>query len=171
MKFLSNSEVSNINPKEETILLIDIREPEEYKREHIPGSKNIPLSQLAEYDFSGEKNKTAFFLCAHGNRTKNATSLIENLGFQKAYCLEGGLGQWKNCGLETCINKNAPLPLMQQVQIAAGSFVLLGLLLALFISSWFLLLTAFVGTGLIFAGATGWCGLAKLLGKLPFNRS
>ncbi|PIR26361.1 MAG: hypothetical protein COV43_02010 [Deltaproteobacteria bacterium CG11_big_fil_rev_8_21_14_0_20_42_23] len=171
MKFLNNNEVSTINPHEEKTLLIDIREADEYNREHIPGSKNIPLSQLAQYDFSREKNKTAFFLCARGNRTKQAQDIIQNIGFEQVYCLEGGLGQWKMCGLETRINKALPLPLMQQVQIAAGSFVLLGLLLAVFISAWFLFLTAFIGSGLIFAGLTGWCGLAKLLQKLPFNRS
>jgi hypothetical protein len=59
---------------------------------------------------------------------------------------------------------------MRQVQIAAGALVLLGLLLALLLSPWFALLSAAVGAGLIFAGLSGFCGLAELLQRLPYNR-
>lgn len=47
---------------------------------------------------------------------------------------------------------------------------MLGLLLAFFISPWFALLSAFVGCGLMFAGITGWCGMAHLLAIMPWNR-
>jgi hypothetical protein len=56
------------------------------------------------------------------------------------------------------------------VQIAAGGLILLGLLLALVVSPWFAALSAFVGAGLIFAGITGTCGLARVLGFMPWNR-
>jgi hypothetical protein len=56
------------------------------------------------------------------------------------------------------------------VQIAAGSLVLLGVMLAWLVSPWFVLLSAFVGAGLTFAGMSGWCGMAKLLGAMPWNR-
>ncbi len=70
--------------------------------------------------------------------------------------------------------KRAPgaprLPVMRQVQIAAGSLVVLGVALGVLASPWFLILPAFVGCGLVFAGATGWCGMARLLGAMPWNR-
>lgn len=45
-------------------------------------------------------------------------------------------------------------------QMTAGGLVLAGVLLGAFVSPWFLTLSAFVGTGLMFAGASGWCGMA-----------
>ena len=55
---------------------------------------------------------------------------------------------------------------MRQVQIAAGSLVLLGAI----VSPWLYGLSAFVGAGLVFAGVTGTCGLARLLRVMPWNR-
>lgn len=61
--------------------------------------------------------------------------------------------------------------MMQQVQIAAGGLVLLGITLSLILSNWwFVALSAFVGAGLVFAGSTGYCGMAKVLAKMPWNR-
>jgi hypothetical protein len=54
--------------------------------------------------------------------------------------------------------------------IAAGSLVLLGVLLGQFIASGFYVVPAFVGAGLTFAGITGWCGMAKFLAFMPWNR-
>ncbi len=59
---------------------------------------------------------------------------------------------------------------MRQVQIAAGSLVLLGVILAVLVSPWFVALSAFVGAGLVMAGVTGFCGMANLLAHMPWNR-
>ena len=59
---------------------------------------------------------------------------------------------------------------MRQVQIVAGSLVLAGVLLGWLVSPMFLGLSAFVGAGLAFAGISGFCGMAKLLAFLPWNR-
>jgi hypothetical protein len=59
---------------------------------------------------------------------------------------------------------------MRQVQITAGSLVALGTALGWFVSPWFLILSGFVGCGLMFAGLSGWCGMAMMLGRMPWNR-
>jgi hypothetical protein len=48
--------------------------------------------------------------------------------------------------------------------------VVLGVLLGWFVSPWFLALSLFIGSGLVFAGVSGWCGMAKLLATMPWNR-
>lgn len=63
-------------------------------------------------------------------------------------------------------DKSQPLPLMRQVQIAAGVLILLGVALGYAVNSGFLL-SAFVGAGLAFAGITGFCGMARLLALMP----
>jgi hypothetical protein len=48
--------------------------------------------------------------------------------------------------------------------------VLVGVVAGVLATPWALALSAFVGGGLLFAGASGWCGMAKLLGRMPWNR-
>jgi rhodanese-related sulfurtransferase len=84
--------------------------------------------------------------------------------------LEGGFGAWLEAGLPVHRHARAPLPLMRQVQIAAGSLVLLGVLLSQTVAPGWIWLSGFVGAGLIFAGVSGFCGMARLLGVMPWNR-
>jgi len=60
---------------------------------------------------------------------------------------------------------------MRQVQITIGTLNLTGVLLTLFVNINFVFLPAFLGAGLVFAGSTGWCGMAKLLAMMPWNTS
>lgn len=55
-------------------------------------------------------------------------------------------------------NKSQPLPLMRQVQIAAGGLILIGVVLGYAVNSSFFLLSGFVGAGLMFAGISGFVG-------------
>ena len=76
-------------------------------------------------------------------------------------CSEGGLDGWKKAGLTTNADRKAPLEIMRQVQITAGAIVVLGAVLATTVNPAFIWLSAFIGAGLVFAGSTGWCGMAK----------
>ena len=152
------------------VVLIDIREPDEYTREHIPGSRLVPLSSFNPSDFPREHEKIGVFHCGSGMRTTEAASKILSTGFKEIYHLDGGLGAWKKAGLPVNMNRKAPISIMRQVQIIAGGFVVLGIALALLVSPWFMALSAFVGAGLIFAGASGTCAMASLLAVMPWNR-
>ena len=81
-----------------------------------------------------------------------------------------GLPSWRQAGLPLRTLKNAPLPLMRQVQIAAGSLVLLGLILSNVVAPAWILLSWFVGAGLVVAGVSGFCGMARLLALMPWNQ-
>jgi hypothetical protein len=59
---------------------------------------------------------------------------------------------------------------MRQVMLTAGAIVFAGVALGFFVNPIFFALSAFMGAGLMFAGATGWCGLAMLLKTMPWNR-
>jgi hypothetical protein len=64
----------------------------------------------------------------------------------------------------------APLEIMRQVQITAGLLVLAGVILSFTVNQAWIGLSAFVGAGLTFAGVSGWCGMAKVLALMPWNR-
>ena len=54
-------------------------------------------------------------------------------------------------------------------QTIAGSLILLGVLAGWLVSPWFYLIDVMVGAGLLTAGLTGFCGMARLLAKMPWN--
>ncbi|MGV8997849.1 MAG: rhodanese-like domain-containing protein [Parvibaculaceae bacterium] len=158
---------------EGSAVLVDIREPNEHARESIPGAKLIPLStytanSLAAYQ--GKDKPAIIFHCQSGKRTADNADRLSECGIPEVYILEGGVSGWKAAGNKTSIDLTKPIEMQRQVQIAAGSLVLTGLALALVISPWFAALSAFAGAGLVFAGVSGWCGMANLLAFMPWNR-
>lgn len=152
-------------------VLIDIREPDEFARRHVAGALSRPLSGFEAAHLRLAPERDVIFTCRTGNRTSaNCARLQASVGGD-AYVLDGGIDGWAAAGLPVVENRDAPLELMRQVQIAAGLLVLAGVGLGLMVSPVFLALAAFVGAGLTFAGATGWCGMATLLALMPWNRS
>ena len=157
-----------------TAVLVDVREPSEHARERISGAVSMPLScfdaEALRSTFGGKSAPAVIFHCHSGQRTAKSAARLGSCGV-KSYILAGGLQAWKEAGLGTLIDQTQPIELQRQVQIAAGFLVLVGLTLSVALSSWLLLIPAFVGGGLVFAGFSGWCGMAKLLAVMPWNRT
>jgi len=59
---------------------------------------------------------------------------------------------------------------MRQVQIVAGGLVLIGVVLSQIVGPGWIWLSGFVGAGLMFAGISGFCGMARLLAVMPWNK-
>jgi rhodanese-related sulfurtransferase len=151
-------------------VLIDVREPDEYIKEHVPEAHLVPLSGFNPKDFPKEHDKIAVFHCRSGGRTEAAAAQILKTSFREIYQLEGGIQGWRAAGLPVNENAKAPISIMRQVQITAGSLVLLGIVLAVFVHPWFAALSAFVGLGLTQAGISGNCAMATILKHMPWNR-
>lgn len=149
-------------------ILVDIRELDEHRREWVPGARHEALSRLAPIDSAGAR--AIVFHCRSGARTKANTQRLAEAAACDAYILEGGIEAWKKAGLPVAVDRRQPLEIMRQVQITAGSLVVIGAVLALTVAPSFVALSAFVGAGLVFAGVSGWCGMAKLLAMMPWNR-
>jgi len=148
-------------------LLIDIREPDEHARERVPGARNAPLSRLGPLPASA---KAIVFHCRSGARTSANAARLAGAADCEAYILEGGIDAWKKAGLPVAVSRGQPIEIMRQVQITAGGLVLSGVLLGIWVAPAFLALSGFVGAGLMFSGISGWCGMAKLLELMPWNR-
>ena len=158
---------------DEGAILIDIREADEHARERIPGAHHLALSKLDAADLAVHQGKPVVFHCRSGARTlSNAGRLAGRVGSDcEAYVVEGGLDAWRRAGLPVVADRRAPLELQRQVQIGAGSLAFLGTLLGLTVSPWFFAIPLFVGGGLMVAGVTGFCGMAVLLMRAPWNRA
>lgn len=152
--------------------LIDIRDHDEHRRERIPGAVSHPLARLGTTPLPRGEATVVVFHCRSGMRTgAHAARLVAAAGAHVRVCtLEGGLDAWKQAGLPVLKDRTQPLELNRQVQIAAGSLVLLATALGFGVSPWFHLLAGGIGAGLTFAGISGFCGLARLLARMPWNR-
>jgi hypothetical protein len=111
------------------------------------------------------------FHCRSGKRSLDAADRYRQNG-EETFHLAGGIEGWKSAGKPVARPATAPLlPIMRQVQLTAGALVAVGVALGVAVSPWFLGLSGFVGCGLMFAGISGWCGMAKLLAVMPWNKS
>ncbi len=155
--------------KDRGALIVDIREPDEFAREHIDGARNMPLSQI-DKAAPHKADEIVIYHCKSGMRTQANEAQLP-AGQCEAYVLAGGIEGWKAAGLGVAADRSKPIEIMRQVQIAAGSLVVLGVMLGFVIHTGFFLLSAFVGAGLVFAGVSGTCAMAKLLSFMPWNRT
>lgn len=150
-------------------VVIDIRERDEHVRERIPFARHHPLSRSETPRLQPDET-VVIYHCRSGARTRANADRLASHASCEAYVLEGGLEAWKKAGLPIAVDPRQPIEIMRQVQIAAGGLVLLGALLGALVSPYFYALSGFVGAGLVFAGVTGTCAMASLLGAMPWNR-
>lgn len=153
-------------------LILDVREPDEFNREHVPGSLNIPLSRIHHLDAYKDAitNRPLLILCGTGKR---ATIAKEHLQSHNLQCevVEGGIADWKQKGNPVLTFNTKTLSLFRQVQIVVGTAVLILSLMAYFITPIAALIAAFIGMMLALAGLFGFCMLATVLAKMPWNKA
>ena len=152
-------------------VLVDVREPVEFAEEHISGAQLIPLGELERRLAEIPRSASVVVMCRGGKRGADAQKKLLAHAYPSVVNLEGGILAWKSAGLPTECGRRPVLPLMQQVQLIIGLGVLTGSILALTVDVRFAFLSAFFGAGLTLAGSTGWCGLAILLAKMPWNNA
>lgn len=149
--------------------LVDIREKDEWRREHVPLASHHPLSSIERHP--PKAAGAVIFHCRSGNRTTvNAQRLAAAVPGAKVYVLEGGIEAWRDAGLPIVKDARQPIEIMRQVQIVAGSLVAVGTALGVLVHPGFLAVPGFVGAGLAFAGVTGTCAMARILSLAPWNR-
>jgi rhodanese-related sulfurtransferase len=173
MKTIRPADLQELLMREPNLALVDVRTPAEFAEVHVPQAVNVPLDQLdpkAVIESRQMSNdQPAYLLCRSGARATKAAEKFARSGHDVGVVVEGGTLAWIEAGLPVDRGTAKVISLERQVRIGAGSLVLLGLILAWLVHPYFIALSGFVGAGLIFAGATDWCGMGLLLAKAPWN--
>lgn len=173
VKTITAGELLALRNEGKPLDMIDVRTPVEFREVHAEGARLVPLDRLEPHtvmgDRSGNSAEPLYILCRSGGRAKQACEQFVAAGFHNVILLEGGTLAWEKAGGQVVRGKKA-ISLERQVRIAAGSLVLVGVALALTIHPWFVLLSAFIGAGLVFAGITDTCGMGMLLARMPWNQ-
>ena len=76
------------------LLLIDVREPEEYELARVEGARLLPLSLFNEWAPSLDPERETVFICHHGVRSAQVCAFLARQGFRKLYNLAGGIDRW-----------------------------------------------------------------------------
>jgi len=150
--------------------LVDVRSPTEFAAAHLPGAINIPLEQIELRTADLDARAQVILVCQAGTRARLAHALLADSG-NHLLVLEGGTDAWLKAGFPAVHNTAARWALERQVRLVAGLLVAVGVTLGIEVSRWWLVLPAFVGFGLTFAGLTNLCLMGEGLARLPWNRT
>lgn len=102
-KSISADEAQQIlQEKADNVLLVDVREYDEWDAGHIPGALHIPLSQFASRTHEVLKNKEqeVVVYCLSGGRSAQAAMMLADMGHPSVSNLQGGISAWYNRGGE-----------------------------------------------------------------------
>ena len=149
--------------------LVDVRSPSEFAAGHIPGAVNIPMDQIEARLDDVSVTAPLVLICQAGKRARMTAGLLEPC-HREITVLEGGTKAWTQAGLPLVSSTKTRWSLERQVRLGAGLLVLCGAALAFTVNTYWLLLSAFAGLGLTFAGLTDLCPMAELLQRMPWNR-
>jgi rhodanese-related sulfurtransferase len=157
-------------------LIIDVREPHEFKEFHIKDSVHAPLSnpntQNLENLIKNSKQDKIILMCLSGRRAQMTKDSLKNNFGKEIIVYQGGIRQWEkeNDVVRENEEKKVEVPdLNRQVQMFVG-FILLMITAFSLINPLVSLASAFIGLGLIYSGISGSCMMASLLNKMPWNQ-
>ncbi|HJS52685.1 MAG TPA: rhodanese-like domain-containing protein [Pyrinomonadaceae bacterium] len=152
------------------IHLVDVREQMEFAGGRVAGASLLPLGELEERHKELDHSKPIYVMCRTGRRSSDAQRKLKALGFTNVVNVVGGMEDWKKEGLPVERDEYAPWSIERQVRFTAGSLVLIGVLLSVFVHPYFLILSGLIGFGLAFTATIDWCGMGLLIAKMPWNR-
>lgn len=78
----------------DALLLLDVREPNEYAYAHVEGSLHVPLRSLPERMHELNPEQDIVVLCHHGMRSQQACLFLQQYGYERLYNLTGGIDAW-----------------------------------------------------------------------------
>lgn len=158
----------------ETLELIDVRTPLEFRTVHAKHARNVPLDRLDPNEImaarNGDAEQTLYVICKGGTRGAKAQAKFREAGYENVVNVEGGTDAWVTASLPAVRGKKA-MSLERQVRIAAGFIVFVGAVAAIVTGNvYFAGIPAFVGAGLMFAGITDSCAMGMLIARMPWNQ-
>lgn len=170
---ITPEQLKQVCSRGESVELIDVRTPAEFREAHVAFARNVPLDRLDAAALRAELGEKCanplYLICRSGARGKQACEKLSAAGMTNVVNVEGGTVACEAAGLPLVRGKKT-ISLERQVRIAAGSLVLIGAVLGLLVHPYWVGLSAFVGTGLLFSGITDTCGMAMCLARMPWNQ-
>ncbi|WP_412546137.1 rhodanese-like domain-containing protein [Maricaulis sp. MIT060901] len=153
------------------IILVDVREPQEFHAERIPGAMLCPLSDFNPRTLPHSGKKKTVLHCKSGGRSGRALRMCQEAGVEVAGHLEGGILKWIAEGKETRsdLEEKKGMSVPQSVMALGSLMVLVSMGLSLAFGPIWLLLGGAVSFMLLQAAFTGFCPAARFFLALGFR--
>lgn len=171
IKQVSVHEVNELLDSGGECQVIDVREFSEFNSERIADAQLMPLSNFEKHADEIDHSKPVYLMCRSGNRAKQAAEKLMKKGFTDIHVVQGGMAAWAGADLPVIKGESKVWSLERQVRFTAGLLVLAGVVLGFAVTPYFLILSGFVGAGLVFSAATDTCGMAMMLARMPWNKA
>jgi len=95
VRSLNPHEVTDLRAKSaQPVTILDVREPWEYERVHLPDCLHIPMDDLRDRLDELDREQTYVILCHHGNRSLQVATFMQSRGFKNIINLAGGIEDW-----------------------------------------------------------------------------
>jgi rhodanese-related sulfurtransferase len=101
---ISPAELDERLKRGEELMVIDVREAQEYAIAHIAGARLLPLSRFPEWAETLNPDEEVVFICHHGIRSAQVCAFLAKQGFKKLYNLEGGIDAW-SCDVDPSVQR------------------------------------------------------------------
>ena len=88
-------------------VVLDVREPREYRQSHIIAAQSVPLSTLLQKGIDLADNKPIVLVCRTGRRSRRAAAILSKLGYSDIRLVDGGMQAWEAAGLLTAVEFDA----------------------------------------------------------------
>jgi len=85
--------------------IVDVRDEREFAAGHVVGARNIPLETLRADPDKYLVHKPILLVCQKGVRSLSAAKLLERLGYEDIYNLDGGTAAWAKEGFQLDTDK------------------------------------------------------------------
>ncbi len=174
MSTVNPQQLHSIRDKDPSAKLIDVRSPAEFEEVRAVGAINVPLDRFKAAEVISQHglsdDNAVYLICKMGGRSQKACDLLTGAGLVSAVNVTGGTDAWVANGLPVQRGQKQKFSIQRQVQLVAGSIVLVGALLS-FVHPWWVFLSAFIGAGLVFSGLTNTCGMGSVLAMMPWNQA
>lgn len=94
---ITPAELSELMRREGTgVLLVDVREPDEYALAHIEGARLLPLSLFNDWAQTLDPAAETVVICHHGIRSAQVCAYLAQQGFTRLKNLAGGIDRWSS---------------------------------------------------------------------------
>lgn len=163
-------EINNLLDTGGECQVIDVREFSEFNSERIADAQLMPLSNFEKHADEIDHAKPVYLMCRTGNRAKQAAEKLMAKGFTDIHVIEGGMAAWSEANLPMIKGDSRVWSLERQVRFTAGLFVLSGVLLGILVNPYLVLISGFIGAGLMFSAVTDTCGMGMILARMPWNK-
>ncbi|UTA48974.1 rhodanese-like domain-containing protein [Simiduia sp. 21SJ11W-1] len=170
MKRISAKEFSEQYAAAGNLAVVDVRTPAEFNSVFLPGSTNVPVSDIhpqAVHDVA--ETGPVYLMCRTQKRAEMACEKLAGQVKCELVVIEGGIENVDPKLLRQGARKTIALD--RQMRITAGLMVLVGVAGGFFIHPVWFGLSGFVGAGLMFSGITDACPMLMVLARMPWNKA